>query len=48
MLVSGSADAELLLYLGDQHLFTDSPLPSRDPEASALLTRRVIEFLDAR
>ncbi|WP_371516630.1 dienelactone hydrolase family protein [Kitasatospora sp. NBC_01300] len=47
-LVSGSADAELFLYPGDQHLFADGSLPSHDPEAAALLTRRVVRFLDAR
>jgi dienelactone hydrolase len=39
-------DAELFLYPGDQHYFADSSLPSYDAEATALLTRRVIEFLD--
>jgi dienelactone hydrolase len=39
-------DAELFLYPGDQHYFADSSLPSYDPEATALLTKRVIEFLD--
>jgi dienelactone hydrolase len=39
-------DAELFLYPGDQHYFADSSLPSYDPEATALLTRRVLEFLD--
>jgi dienelactone hydrolase len=39
-------DAELFLYSGDQHYFADSSLPSYDAEATALLTRRVIEFLD--
>ncbi len=38
-------DAELFLYPGDRHYFADSSLPSYDPEASALLTRRVLEFL---
>ncbi|MET8630729.1 dienelactone hydrolase family protein [Kitasatospora sp. NPDC004669] len=47
-LVSGSTDAKLFLYSGDQHLFADSSLPSHDPDASALLTQRVIQFLDAR
>ncbi|MGZ6746067.1 MAG: dienelactone hydrolase family protein, partial [Nocardioides sp.] len=37
--------AELFVYPGDQHLFADSSLPSYDPEASALLTERVLEFL---
>ena len=39
-------DAELFLYPGDQHYFADSSLPSHDPEATALLTKRVLEFLD--
>ena len=38
-------DAELFLYPGDQHYFADSSLPSYDAEATALLTRRVTEFL---
>ena len=37
--------AELYLYPGDQHLFTDRSLPSYDEEAAALLTRRVLDFL---
>ncbi len=38
-------DAELFLYPGDQHYFADSSLPSYDPEATALLMNRVLEFL---
>ena len=38
-------DAALFLYPGVQHYFADSSLPSYDPEASALLTQRVLEFL---
>jgi dienelactone hydrolase len=38
-------DAELFLYPGDQHYFADSSLPSYDRDATALLTRRVLEFL---
>jgi dienelactone hydrolase len=38
-------DAELFLYPGDQHYFADSSLPSYDPEATALLMKRVLEFL---
>ena len=38
-------DAELFLYPGDQHYFSDSSLPSYDPEATALLTERVLAFL---
>ncbi|WP_060887484.1 dienelactone hydrolase family protein [Streptomyces caniscabiei] len=44
-LVAARADAELFLYPGDQHLFADSSLPSHDPDAAQLLTRRAIEFL---
>jgi dienelactone hydrolase len=39
-------DAELFLYPGDQHYFADSSLPSYEPEAAALLTRRVLDFLN--
>src|SRR6476646_3466185 len=39
-------DAELFLYPGDQHYFADSSRPSYDADATALLTRRVLEFLD--
>ena len=39
-------DAELFLYPGDQHYFADGSLPSYDPDATALLTKRVLEFLD--
>lgn len=38
--------AELFLYPGDQHYFADSSLPSYDANAAALLTRRVLEFLN--
>ena len=38
-------DAELFLYPGDQHYFADSSLASYDADATALLTRRVLEFL---
>ena len=37
---------ELFLYPGDQHLFTDRSLPSYDAEATALVLRRSLEFLD--
>lgn len=45
-LVASADDAELFLYPGDQHYFADSSLPSYDPDATRLLTRRVLEFLD--
>lgn len=44
-LVAAVPDAELFLYPGDQHLFTDSGLAGYDEQASALLTRRVLDFL---
>lgn len=44
-LVAAADEAELFLYPGDQHYFADSSLPSYDPEASALLTQRVLDFL---
>jgi dienelactone hydrolase len=44
-IVATAADAELFLYAGDQHYFADSSLPSYDADATALLTRRVLEFL---
>jgi dienelactone hydrolase len=44
-LVEQAQDAELFLYPGDQHYFADSTLPSYDPEATALLVRRVLDFL---
>ena len=39
-------DAELFLYPADQHYFADSSLPSYDADATTLLTRRVLAFLD--
>lgn len=44
-LVAQAAQAELFLYPGDQHYFADSSLPSYDPEATALLLQRVLDFL---
>jgi dienelactone hydrolase len=44
-LVAEAKDAELFLYPGDQHYFADSSLPSYDPDATALLTERVLDFL---
>jgi dienelactone hydrolase len=46
-LVESTDDAELFLYHGSEHYFADSSLPSYDPEAAALLTRRVLDFLRA-
>jgi dienelactone hydrolase len=47
-LVDQAKDAELFLYPGDQHYFADSSLPSYDPDATALLIQRVLDFLRAR
>lgn len=45
-IVATVPDAELFLYPGDQHYFADSSLPSYDADATAVLTRRVLDFLD--
>jgi dienelactone hydrolase len=42
----GPEFAELFVYPGDRHLFTDSSLPSYDPAATALVVQRSREFLD--
>lgn len=44
-LVEAAADGEMFLYPGEEHLFMDGSLPAYDAEATALLTRRVLEFL---
>ena len=38
--------AELFLYPGDQHLFTDRGLPDYDETAAAVVKSRVLTFLD--
>ncbi|GES48740.1 MULTISPECIES: dienelactone hydrolase family protein [Rhizobium] len=45
-IVARAEDAKLFLYPGNQHYFADSSLPSYDADATALLTSRVLEFLD--
>ena len=45
-LVDSSDEAELFLYPGTEHLFADSSLPAFDPSAAALLTERVLAFLE--
>lgn len=42
----GSDLAELFIYPGDRHLFTDSSLPSYDAAATSLVVQRSREFLD--
>ena len=44
-LVESVAEAELVLYPGNQHLFTDGGLPAYDKPAAKLLTERVRDFL---
>jgi dienelactone hydrolase len=45
--LAGTIDgAELFLYPGDEHLFTDSSLPAYDEKAAALVTQRTLSFLD--
>lgn len=39
--------AELYLYPGSQHLFADASLPSYNRDAAALLTQRVLRFLES-
>jgi len=38
--------AELFVYPGDRHLFTDDSLPDYDESGAALLEQRVLSFLD--
>ena len=45
-LVDSTSRAELFLYPGNEHLFADASLPSYDAAAAALLTERVLAFLD--
>ena len=47
-LIAEAEYGELFLYPGDQHYFADSSLPSYDAEATALLLRRVLEFLSSK
>ena len=47
-IVKNGKDAELFLYPGEQHYFTDRSLPSYDADATELLTIRVLEFLKSR
>ncbi|UYG03039.1 dienelactone hydrolase family protein [Halomonas sp. LR3S48] len=47
-LVEAVKEAELFLYSGNQHIFTDSSLGSYDAEATALMLQRLLKFLAAR
>ncbi len=44
-LVASTAQAELFVYPGKEHLFADSSLPSFEPASAELLTRRALDFL---
>lgn len=44
-LVESTADAELFVYPGKEHLFADRTLSSYDPAAADLLTSRSLDFL---
>jgi dienelactone hydrolase len=44
--VVGPELAELFVYPGDVHLFTDSSLPSYDEEAAELVVNRSLLLLD--
>ncbi|WP_018785623.1 dienelactone hydrolase family protein [Micromonospora sp. CNB394] len=44
--IVGPERAELYVYPGDRHLFTDSSLPSYDAQATALVVSRSHELLD--
>ena len=44
-LVGSTKQGELFLYPGDVHLFADSSLPSYDPQATELMTGRILKFL---
>src|SRR5437016_6406054 len=46
-LVQATDGAELFLYPGDKHLFADSSLADYDEQAAALLTQRVLAFLQS-
>jgi dienelactone hydrolase len=47
-LVAEVEGAELFLYPGDRHLFTDRSLPDYDEGAARLVTERVLSFLEGR
>jgi dienelactone hydrolase len=47
-LVAGIEGAELFLYPGDGHLFTDRSLSEYDESAAGLVMQRVLSFLEAR
>jgi dienelactone hydrolase len=44
-LVASTDAAELFLYPGEVHLFSDASLPSHDPAATKLMMSRILGFL---
>jgi dienelactone hydrolase len=46
LVASAPDEAELFLYPGESHLFTDSSLAGHDANAAALVMQRVLNFLD--
>jgi len=46
-IVNTAEDAELFLYPGDQHLFTDNSLPAWDAAATDLVLQRILAFLNS-
>lgn len=47
-LAEASDEAELFVYAGDQHLWSDASLASHDAAATELMITRVLEFLAGR
>lgn len=47
-LLEEADQGEMFLYPGNEHLFTDSSIPSYDAEATSLLLDRVMDFLADR
>lgn len=47
-LTDATDEAELFVYPGDQHLWSDASLPSHDPAATELMIGRVLDFLAKR
>jgi dienelactone hydrolase len=45
LIAASPDDAELFLYPGKEHLFTDASLPAYDEAATALLISRILDFL---
>jgi dienelactone hydrolase len=45
-LVDATDDAELFIYAGEEHLFTDASLAAYDAASTKLLLDRVLQFLD--